>query len=379
MATREERQVQQINKMNFENLLLAYSNQCCLVKCFKRLSHSFTIFTTGRNRLLVYVKFFTIIFQFCYGIFDQFTDWFYYFRKKSEDKFAAKAIANTMLFFLLADIGVHIIAWALILAQLKLNFRKDQILIDVNDQCKNETNLIKYLYKFTWKTAYNYIVIFGYSMFFLVHAVILTFLQLTKMIPYLLHSYFAYHYKIVLTRKLMEFLHLEQQQRKMNDEQRKRIRRTEEIMKMKRYQKKVSRINKNQVANTHQGQASHKQDKQQLRSRLSEMHPFKKQIADRAAQEQLLKAKQTFSISLDANMEPNLQTFFYEGTPYQKALRLAFDLPPAACPTHTHKLPSTTNNRAQQISDSDAVLSCVFVAAVKITGPIPKKFQPAAS
>lgn len=76
--------------------------RCCLGKKLDQLQVSFRKFAAGRNAVVVQIQFFMIIFKFFYGIFDQFSDWYYYFTFKGEGKFASETVSDLMLFFLVA-------------------------------------------------------------------------------------------------------------------------------------------------------------------------------------------------------------------------------------------------------------------------------------
>lgn len=62
-----------------------FMKQCFVPKAFKN-------FAVGRNVVAVQAQFLIMGYNFFYGIFDQFSDWYYYFNYKSEKKFASETV-----------------------------------------------------------------------------------------------------------------------------------------------------------------------------------------------------------------------------------------------------------------------------------------------
>ena len=50
-----------------------------------KLNSVFTNLTVGRNKVVVELKLIMIIVEFFFGIFDEFSDWYYFFEMKSNN------------------------------------------------------------------------------------------------------------------------------------------------------------------------------------------------------------------------------------------------------------------------------------------------------
>lgn len=135
------------------------------------------------------------------------------------NKFASETVSDLMLFFLVAQVVIQIIAWAIILGQLNLSKPNMNLLRDVEQATSNEKSIFKYAIKFIYFTIRNYFFILLYSIMLLPHAILMTFFQLTKTSPYLIHGFFAFKYNIILTRDLMKNLTIEQRKQQLEEKQ----------------------------------------------------------------------------------------------------------------------------------------------------------------
>lgn len=180
-----------------------------------------------------------------------------------------------MLFFLLAELAIQVLAWTAIFTTLYLSDPKKKELI--NKKASYSRNFILYYYKYISLVIRKYFYLMGYYVMLLPFSVLMTILQQTKTAPYIFPAYFSLKYKVILTDDLLANLLIQNKKEQLQ----------EKLFK----EEKLVRAN---ALESPERQADMPENKEKNDS-TQDMVSISNEIA------------------LDANIKPSLQTFIFNG------------------------------------------------------------------
>ena len=187
------------------------------------------------------------------------------------------------------------LGWAYILGKMAIS---DEELYDVDQKTMHETNFIVWVYKVALYSILNVLLIILKALKKIPFAFFVTMMMQFKLLPVLIHGFFLWNFEVVLTPMMMKNMEIITNQELHEAEKKRRQGNKIKILNVRRYQKRQS-LNPF---------AKFKDARLLLRSGRAN-------INDRVLQEEVEKFIQMQldnDISLDANLEKKLSTFWFE-------------------------------------------------------------------